>query len=198
MGYRYYVGYFSKDKMGEILKEADRLKGLIGTPKENEEDENYEYYDMFRYLIHSVEKCFEVGKLWNDTSENDLDNLLHSNIMCDYSDSINKEFEFYIIDNKKFFIQMSYIMQKLWCKYLTPLKEALSGKSKIKKQDENIEELLRLLTAEIRICENSSKYVGEIDFPPFNSHQYNYLSSYYYEIHKNFDYDKYVLCVYAY
>ena len=33
MGYRYYVGYFSKDKMGEILKEADRLKGLIGTPK---------------------------------------------------------------------------------------------------------------------------------------------------------------------
>ena len=150
---------------------------------------------MFRYLIHSVEKRFEVGKLWNDTSENDLDNLLHSNILYNYS---SDEDEFYIIDNKKIFLQMSYIMQKLWCKYLTPLKEALSGKSRTKEQDENIEELLRLLTAEIRICENSSKYVGEIDFPPFNSHQYNYLSSYYYEIHKNFDYDKYVLYIYAY
>lgn len=195
MGYRYYVGYFSKDKMGEILKEADRLKGLIGTPKEDEENENYEYYDVSRYLRHSVESCYEVGKLWNDTSENDLDNLLHSNILYNYS---SDEDEFYIIDNKKIFLQMSYIMQKLWCKYLTPLKEALSGKSRTKEQDENIEELLRLLTAEIRICENSSKYVSEIDFPPFNSYQYNYLSSYYYEIHKNFDYDKYVLCVYAY
>lgn len=195
MGYRYYVGYFSKDKMCEILKEADRIKGLIGTPKEDEEDENYEQYDVSRYLRHSIEKCYEVGKLWNDTSENDLDNLLHSNILYNYS---SDEDEFYIIDNKKIFLQMSYIMQKLWCKYLTPLKEALSGKSRTKEQDENIEELLRLLTAEIRICENSSKYVGEIDFPPFNSYQYNYLSSYYYEIHKNFDYDKYVLCIYAY
>lgn len=195
MGYRYYVGYFSKDKMGEILKEADRLKGLIGTPKEDEEDENYEYYDVSRYLRHSVESCYEVGKLWNDTSENDLDNLLHSNILYNYS---SDEDEFYIIDNKKIFLQMSYIMQKLWIKYLTPLKEALGSKSRTKEQDENIEELLRLLTAEIRICENSSKYVGEIDFPPFNSYQYNYLSSYYYEIHKNFDYDKYVLCIYAY
>lgn len=195
MGYRYYVGYFSKDKMGEILKEADRLKGLIGTPKEDEENENYEYYDVSRYLRHSVESCYEVGKLWNDTSENDLDNLLHSNILYNYS---SDEDEFYIIDNKKIFLQMSYIMQKLWIKYLTPLKEALDSKSRTKEQDENIEELLRLLTAEIRICENSSKYVGEIDFPPFNSYQYNYLSSYYYEIHKNFDYDKYVLCIYAY
>lgn len=195
MGYRYYVGYFSKDKMGEILKEADRLKGLIGTPKEDEENENYEYYDVSRYLRHSVESCYEVGKLWNDTSENDLDNLLHSNILYNYS---SDEDEFYIIDNKKIFLQMSYIMQKLWIKYLTPLKEALGSKSRTKEQDENIEELLRLLTAEIRICENSSKYVGEIDFPPFNSYQYNYLSSYYYEIHKNFDYDKYVLCIYAY
>ena len=195
MGYRYYVGYFSKDKMGEILKEADRLKGLIGTPKEDEEDENYEYYDVSRYLRHSVESCYEVGKLWNDTSENDLYNLLHSNILYNYS---SDEDEFYIIDNKKFFLQMSYVMQKMWINYLTPLKEALVSKSRTKEQDENIEELLRLLTAEIRICEYSSKYVGEIDFPPFNSYQYNYLSSYYYEIHKNFDYDKYVLCVYAY
>lgn len=33
MGYRHYVGYIEKDRLPAIMKEVDRLKLLIGTPR---------------------------------------------------------------------------------------------------------------------------------------------------------------------
>ena len=39
MGYRHYIGYIPKKNLPEVMKEVERLKGLIGTPR-NEEDED--------------------------------------------------------------------------------------------------------------------------------------------------------------
>ena len=46
MGYRHYVGYIPKKDLPEVMKEVERLKSLIGTPKEDDEDETYSQYEI--------------------------------------------------------------------------------------------------------------------------------------------------------
>ena len=84
MGYRHYVGYIPKKDLPEIMEEVKRLKSLIGTPKEDDEDDTYSQYEITSYLQDKAKEIFCIGKLYYKNTESIYD-ALYKNKGDDFS-----------------------------------------------------------------------------------------------------------------
>ena len=201
MGYRHYVGYISKKDLPEIMKEVERLKSLIGTPKKDDEDDKYSQYDITSYLRDKSTTILELGKLyWKNTES--IVNVLYDNKGEDYS---NEDTEFFIVNDNKLLLHLSYAMQKIWTNYIGEFKAALDkvinkGKEELTEEDKiNLKELRAGIDEEERYYKTAIKNEpGGWNFPAYNNWQFNYESCRVYNLHQDFDYTDKIMVVYAF
>ncbi len=201
MGYRHYVGYILKKDMDEVMKEVERLKGLIGQPRNDDPDEKYDMYDITNYLQEKATTVLELGKLyWKNTDS--ICDALYKNKSEDFS---NDDTEFFTINDDKILLHLSYAMQKIYIDYNAKYKEIINkilNKSKKDLTDEEktqFKELLDDIDREERYYNTAIKNEsGGWDFPPYNNWQYNYEACRTYNLHKDFDYTDKVMVVFAY
>lgn len=185
MGYRHYVGYIEKSKYDELVKKADTLEG----------------YEKTSFMRDNATEILELGKLyWKNTE--DIYNLLYENKTVDFS---NDDTEFFVIDDNKILLRLSYAMQKIWIKYIGEFKPALDkilSKSKKELTDEeklSLKELRSQIDEEERYLKTAIKNEsGSWDFPPYNNWQWNYEACRVYNLHQKFDYSDKIIVVYAY
>lgn len=200
MGYRHYVGYIEKDRLPAVMKEVDRLKLLIGTPKEDDEDETYDMYDITDYLQEQAVVVHECGKLyWEDTD--DIQNLLYKDKTEDYS---NEDTEFFFINNTNILFDLSFVVQKKFVRFLKDKREKLEkmmNKEEVIKVSEWAEliDLVELLKQEERALELSEKLqVKNHPHPPYTPYQYNYEAVKLFNKFENMNTEDKVFCVFAY
>lgn len=192
MSYRYYVGYIPKDKLEEITKEADRLKSLIGTPKEND-DETYSMYDVTSYMRNQVIELYCFGNMYS-AGENDILNILYENKSEDYS---NDDTGFFFVKDDKFIYKLSRAYQKIWVDYLQGANKVLTKLLNNEELSEKDKRYIYELSRNLR-CEQSYYEVSKnVEDCPYNEWQFNYGACTLYQMHKNFDYKNNVLCVYG-
>ena len=194
MGYRHYVGYLPKDKYEEVIAEAKRLEGLIGTPKEDCPDDTYSKFDVTNYLIEQVQYCEEIGKLYYGNTQPIYD-LLYKNKTEDYS---NCDTEFFFINDNNFFINLSIACMDCWNTYtkkLIPVFNKIFNKEELNIADmAEIAELSEMFERDIKQIEFSKKH----GLKPFDEYRFYHLAQTYYDKYEDFNYEDKLLCVYAY
>lgn len=201
MGYRHYVGYIEKDRLPAIMKEVDRLKLLIGTPREDDEDETYDMYDITEYLQEQAFVVHECGKLyWDDTD--DIKNLLYKDKTEDYS---NEDTEFFFINNSNILFDLSFVMQKKFVRFLKNKREKLEklmNKEEVIKASEWAEviDLVELIKQEERAVEVAEKLqLKNHPHPPYTPYyQYNYAAAKLFNKFESMNTEDKVFCVFAY
>ena len=203
MGYRHYVGYIPKKDLPEIMKEVDRLKNLIGTPKEKYPDETYSQYEITSYLQDKATTVLELGKLYYKNTE-PIYQALYKNKGEDYS---NDDTEFFFVNDNKFLMNISYAQMEIWSEIMKkwePIIAKILNEEKLT-MDENCEllEIKELFNREHDHYDHAVNWwkktdFGGKDFKPYFDWQFNYAAVETFAIHKNFDYENNVLCVFAY
>ncbi len=200
MGYRHYVGYIPKKDMDEIMKEVERLKGLIGQPKEDYPDETYDMYDITSYLRDKAVKVLELGKLYYSNTDS-IYHTLYANKVEDFS---NEDTEFFTINDDKILLHLSYAMQKIYidynAKYKDIIDKILQGNKGLTEEEKvHLNELLRDFNEEQNHYNTAIKTEsGGWDFAPYNQYRYDYEACRAYNLHESFDYTDKVMCVFAY
>lgn len=192
MSYRYYVGYIPKDRLEEVTKEADRLKSLIGTPKDND-DETYSMYDVTDYMQSQAIKLYCLGNLYS-VRENDILDILYENKSEDYS---NDDTEFFFVKDDKFIYKLSRASQKIWVDYLQGVNKALTKLLNNEELSEEDKRYIYELTRDIHYEQSYYEASKNVEACPYNEWQFNYFACKLYQQHKNFDYKNNVLCVYG-
>lgn len=194
MSYRYYIGYIPKDKVEEITKEANRLKSLIGTFKDNDEDETYSMYDVTNYMRSQAIELYCFGSMYN-VGEDDVLSIFYENKSEDYS---NEDTQFFFVKDDKFIYKLSKAYQKIWVDYLQKINKILTKILNKKKLSEEDKRYIYALTGDIRYEQACYEMAENIDnCVPYNEWQFNYAACELYQMHKNFDYKNNVLCVYG-
>lgn len=201
MGYRHYVGYIEKDRLPAVMKEVDRLKLLIGTPREDDEDETYDMHDITEYLQEQAFVVHECGKLyWDDTD--DIRNLLYKDKAEDYS---NEDTEFFFINNSNILFDLSFVMQKKFVRFLKDKREKLEklmNKEEVIKISEwaEVADLVELIKQEERAVEVAEKLqLKNHPHPPYTPYyQYNYAAAKLFNKFESMNTEDKVFCVFAY
>jgi len=183
MGYRHYVGYIEKSKYDELVKKANTLEG----------------YEKTSFMIDNTTLVLELGKLyWKNTE--DIYNLLYENKTVDFSST---DTEFFIINDNKILLHLSYAMQKIWVKYISEFNIVLD--KILNKEELTDEEKLSLKELRSQIDEEEcylktaiKNEPGGWNFPPYNNWQFNYEACRVYNLHQKFDYNDKVIVVCAF
>lgn len=202
MGYRHYVGYIPKKDMDEVMKEVERLKGLIGQPKEDYPDENYDMYDITNYLQEKATTVLELGKLyWKNTDS--ICDALYKNKGEDYS---NDDTEFFFVNGNTLLLDVAFAQMQIWADIMRkwePIIIKVLNKEKLT-MDENCEllEISNLFKQEYKGYDYAIKAKekqSDLEWiKPYYKYQFNYSSVETYQKHINFDYENNQICVFAY
>lgn len=202
MGYRHYIGYIPKKDMDEVMKEVERLKGLIGQPRNDDPDDNYDMYDITSYLRDKATTLAELGKLYY-LQDNTLYDTLYKNKGEDYS---NDDTEFFFVNGNKLLLDVSYAEMNMWTNYMKECRDVIQ---KVRKEEELTEDdklmlsdIYRTFDREIETLDfangrNRVNWFGN-DLEPYYSWQFNYEAVEMFKTHKNFDYENNQICVFAY
>ena len=202
MGYRHYVGYIPKKDLPEIMKEVERLKSLIGTPREDDEDDTYSQYDITSYLQDKATSILELGKLyWKNTDP--IVKALYDNKGEDYS---NDDTEFFFVKGDKLLLDISFAQMQIWADLMRkwePIVNKVLNKEKLTIDEEcELLEISELFKQEYRGYDYAVRIKEkEVDLEwlkPYFKYQFNYSSVETYQKHMNFDYENNVICVFAY
>lgn len=183
MGYRHYVGYIEKSKYEEIVKEADKLEG----------------YKKTSFMQDNCTSLLELGKLYYKNTE-PIYNALYEHKSTDFS---NDDSEFFVIDDDKILLHLSYAMQNIWANWVKPCQEILAkviaGQEATKDEKATLLELSETLKREVEDFEDGEKACEKgWETPPYFTWQFNYEACRVYNMHKYFNYTDKVMVVFAY
>ena len=164
MGYRHYVGYIPKKDLPEIMKEVDRLKNLIGTPREEYPDETYSKYDITSYLQDKATTALELGKLYYKNTDS-IYQALYKNKGDDYS---NEDTEFFFVNDDKLLLNISYAQMEIWSNLMKkwePIIKKVLNEEKLT-MDENCEliEIKELFNREYEHYDRAVNWWKKKDF----------------------------------
>lgn len=194
MGYRNYIGYIPKNKLPEIMKKVEELKSKIGKPKEDDTEEEYEKWDIFDYLQDQATLLHEFGKLYYNENGAKVREIIEKNKTQDFS---GEDDEFFFV-KKDVLLELSYAYMDSQCVYAKEVKDKLV---EIMNQDSPLTEEQKRAIAEIR-CDYSkdlfSNSYREKLKKPYNPSFFSYASCEFYMLHKYFDCENNVLCVWGY
>lgn len=202
MGYRHYVGYIPKKDLPEIMKEVERLKSLIGTPKEDDEDDIYSQYEITSYLQDKATTVLELGKLyWKNTDP--IVKALYDNKEEDYS---NEDTEFFFVKGNKLLLDVSFAQMQIWADLMRKWELIINKILNEEKltMDENCEllEISELFKQEYKSYDYAVKAKEKGTnlewLKPYLKYQFNYSSVETYQKHMNFDYENNAICVFGY
>ena len=202
MGYRHYIGYIPKKDMDEVMKEVERLKGLIGQPREDFPDDNYDMYDITNYLSDKATTLAELGKLYYSDTDT-LYDALYKNKGEDYS---NDDTEFFFVNGNKLLLDVSYAEMSMWANYMKECKDVIR---KVRTGEElTVDDKLilsdiyetfnrEIVTLDFANSRNRVNWSGN-DLEPYYSWQFNYEAVEMFKKHESFDYENNQICVFAY
>ena len=203
MGYRHYVGYIPKKDLPKILEEAERLKSLVGKPREDDEDETYSMYEVTSYLRDQAKTILELGKLYYKNTES-IVKALYDNKGEDYS---NEDTEFFFVNDPDLLRSVSFAQMDIWCelmkKWQLIIDKVIEGKEKLTWEEEaELVEISKLFESEAKNTRFSKRNAApgvksEWNKPYFNW-QFNYAAVETFQKYMDFDNENNVLCVYAY
>ena len=202
MGYRHYIGYIPKKDMDEIMKEVERLKGLIGQPRDDDPNYNYDMYDITNYLSDKAITVAELGKLYYLQDET-LYDALYKNKGEDYS---NDDTEFFFVNGNKLLLDVSYAEMSMWTNYIKKCKDVIqkvrTGEELTEDDKLMLSEIYRTFDREIETLDSANSrnrvnWSGN-DLEPYYSWQFNYEAVEMFKKHESFDYENNQICVFAY
>lgn len=194
MGYRNYIGYIPKSKLPEIMKKVEELKGKIGTPKEDDPEENYTNWDITDYLQEQATLLHEFGKLYYNENGKKVREIIEKNKTQDFS---NEDTEFFFV-KKDVFLELSYAYMDSYCEYA---KEAKSKLDEMKKQDTPLTDDQKGFIAElsydfwVNIFRNQHR---DDVLKPYNPAYFNYGCCEFHMLHEYFDCENNAICVWGY
>lgn len=201
MGYRHNYGYIPKAKLPEIRAEIEKIKENSGT-------ENVTY-DIYQYLQKNCVQVTEISKLyWKSVKP--IYDVLYKNKTEDFLPEA--DFEFFLVDNPKFFYDISRAYATMDNNYFKSLINSFDILLKYKDTDiktlsideqvefydakESIETARNLNTFTEKYYINS-KVKEESNKPPYDPDLYTVLMAEAFKQHQTFDYENNVICVFA-
>lgn len=203
MGYRHYVGYIPKKDLPEIMKEVERLKSLIGTPREGDEDDTYSQYEITSYLRDKATAVLELGKLgWKNTDP--IVKALYDNKGEDYS---NEDTEFFFVNDPDLLRSISFAEMDIWSelmkKWQLIIDKVIEGKEKLTLEEQiDLTEISNLFKSEAQNTRfgkrNAAPGIKSEWTKPYSNWQFNYAAVETFQKYMDFDNENNVLCVYAY
>lgn len=202
MGYRHYVGYIPKKDLPEIMKEVERLKSLIGTPRGDDEDDTYSQYDITSYLQDKTTEILGVGKLYYKNTESIYD-ALYKNKGKDFS---NDDTEFFFVNGNTLLLDVAFAQMGIWAdlmrKWESIINKILNKEKLTMDEDCELLEISELFKQEYKSYEYAVKAKEKGTnlewLKPYLTYQFNYSSVETYQKHMNFDYENNAICVFAY
>ncbi len=184
------------------MKEVEKLKSLIGQPREDDPDENYSMYDITDYLQEKATTILELGKLyWKNTDS--ITDALYKNKGEDYS---NEDTEFFFVNGNTLLLDVAFAQMQIWADIMRkwePIIIKVINKEKLT-MDENCEllEISNLFKQEYKGYDYAIKAKekqGDLEWiKPYYKYQFNYSSVETYQKHMNFNYENNQICVFAY
>lgn len=203
MEYRHYIGYIPKKDLSKILEEAERLKSLVGKPREDDEDETYSMYEVTSYLRDQATTILELGKLyWKNTEP--IVKTLYDNKGEDYS---NEDTEFFFVNDPDLLRSISFAQMDIWCelmkKWQLVIDKVFEGKEKLSTEEQcDLVEISKLFESEAKNTRfskrNAAPGVKSEWNKPYSNWQFNYAAVETFQKYMDFDNENNVLCVYAY
>lgn len=203
MGYRHYVGYIPKKDLPKILEEAERLKSLVGKPREDDKDETYSMYEVTSYLTGQAKEILELGKLYYKNTQPIYD-VLYKNKAEDYSSS---DTEFFFVNDPDLLRSISFTQMDIWSelmkKWQLVIDKVIEGKEELTFEEQSdlveISELFESESKNTRFSKrNAAPGVKSEWNKPYFNWQFNYAAVETFQKYMDFDSENNAICVFAY